>query len=996
MSTRGVIGTKGLHLNGNELLYPPGSLTQADNCAIWSSDLLQPRRGQTQAVSVDGGLGVNSRGKAMWQWGDVLFVNYVDSSVYGLSSFDATGTFSAVGAYAPPAPTILRMKFAELAKSAYWTTSTGLYTISGYGGTVRAAGVKAPKDFAFINTAGSGTRLASNPNASGTFLATNTQVAGRAVLGYKDANNVIHLSKPSGRAVIINPADVTVAAGSLSRAGTTVVATLSAAHDFQIGDVFALSPGEANYPTGNKTVTAITSTSITYSEAGAAGVSGVQQTISSGTKTIQWVAMIPSGLSTSYFVQIYRTDESATSAVDPGDECFLAYERYLTATDISNGYVTVQDTTPSARLGGPLATNANTADGINLGSNERPPLCRDLCVWDGKLWGAATTDSHRLSVRLLGTGTPNGLQSGDVVILDSRAYVAGTDFTLTTEFAPSRNVMRTAQSLVYNFNNTAANSAKVLRCLMADVEDETWGKVLLEEDGVGGSAMYAATDRQSAFAEALPLAIAVTEASTTRTTNVVTVTTATSHGFTTNQVIMLATSSADANFAAGTKTVASTPSGTTFTYAETGSNATMGGTYFVCATTFKSDNNQKPLRFSKQGQPECWPLPFFPGGLPDGADVLRIKPTPDGGELFIFLNHGDIYALSGQYPYSIRRVTGSATLMAADSLVEHANALYGLTSQGVASIRSGGVMQVGQQIEETIRQELAEMALSSIDLGQIFAVSYESDRQYQLWIPTDSTPDHAYVYSSALGTWTRLDSISRTGGVVVVGALAATLSGLSSGAADVLLMSDGASVSMVGERKYFGSTFWLSMADFQYIITGCSATASTTITTASGLVSNLAAGDAIKFGANYYRIVSTVPGVSITVDRALTIAAATGFAGKFFTTTFKFALDSAGLPGIEKVFREIQLHFSEKLFSTLTVTFANEKGSTTKTVTVTDPNFAFKSPTLTPTTTRIEVPNDLRRSAMLFVTVSLAEAFSYFNLMGYSATSEASTERTGR
>lgn len=72
----------------------------------------------------------------------------------------------------------------------------------------------------------------------------------------------------------------TAAIGGMVRAGTTVTVTTSTAHNLIAGDTFVLSPGEANFAAGTKTVVAApTTTTLTYTEAGAATASTVAQTL---------------------------------------------------------------------------------------------------------------------------------------------------------------------------------------------------------------------------------------------------------------------------------------------------------------------------------------------------------------------------------------------------------------------------------------------------------------------------------------------------------------------------------------------------------------------------------------------------------------------------------------------------------------------------------------------------------------------------------------------
>lgn len=995
MGTKGALGVSGLKTSGNELTYQPGSLTQADNVVFPSKGVAISRRGEYPSTYIDNDSNdANSnRPREIWQWGHHLFISMKSAAnAYTLAlweAFDSSPSYHSLGTQTPPEPNVMRMKFAELSKSAYWTTSTGLHTIDTPAGSARSAGIPAPLAFLQDRAAGAGpltTGLNGNPNATGSWLPKNTAVAARVVIGLKDANEVVRLSKPNGRAVVVNPNDVLVPTGSLVITSNVVTATVTS-HNFSVGDYLNLSDSDGGvYTTTNNLVTAITATTIVWAQTHANHASGVDITLTSGKKSVTWNCLLPAGLTAGrHFVQLYRTDPSSGDTIDPGDECFLCFERYITATDISNHYVIIQDSGPSQPPGGPLAINENTGDGIAAGSNERPPLCRDICVWDGRIWGAHTTDSHRLPMRLLGIGSPNGLQANDVVCLNSEAVVLTSVITV---FGPTANVLVTLNVLAFAYSVATSYTGSFFRVLMSGGDDGTFGEFMLEENGVGGSALYAATNRTTAFADKLATAISVTAGSTSRLTGVVTVTTGSAHGFVSGDSIMLARNRVhdDANFPKGIKTPITVTGATTFTYAEAGADITMdaAATFYVYALTFKSDNGKQPLRFSKRFEPEAWPLVNFPGGLPDGADVLRIRPTTDASELLVLINSGDTYAISGQYPYYVRRVTGSASLVAADSLVEHANQLYGLTTQGVCTLGGYGISLFNRDVEDDFRALLANIQTSPNVAQYVFGVSYESDHQYQLWIPTDWADAYAkkaYLYHSTGDGWANFAG-NRSCGLVFKGW-------------DQLILGEATSNRLLFERKVLGSAFYTSFAD---------GTTTLTVDGDQPSVSNIAVlssagvtvGDVVFIDGTYYRVTFVSAGhvaidgdVSVVDTQPLTAYAS-------IPVAMSFSMEATGIPGVEKHFREIQLHFGTRHFETLTVSFSNEHTASLSTVTVSPGDFVFANPITHLSTLRVSVPTAMHRSALLKVKISTSEALSYFTLLGYSATSEPVSERTGK
>lgn len=1020
MSTKGAIGIQGLKTSGNELAFPTGTVTRADNCMMPSPGVIQPSRGsKSVAKSIDNqDADPNSvRAAELYQWGEHLFVNYIKSSAYFLAlweSWNGGGTYHDLGAMTPPELATLRMKFAQLAQSAYFTTDAGLYGLDKPGNAALPAGMQRPKGMVFIDSISNSSRLIGNPNASGSWLSTNNAVAYRAVEGRKDSNGVVKLSEPTGRLVIDNPADLAMAAGTVVLSGGTVTVTLGAGqtHSFRAGDIvnLTLTGGDVgNFTATNRTFLTVTPSGFTYADPKSNYTNVASVVFTSGFKSVQIVVGLTDDAQAGWFVQLYRTDESSGADIDPGDECFECYERIISSTDISNGYVIITDSTPSSFLGEPLPTNATTGDGPDAGANNKPPLLRDICTWDGRMFGIQVYDRHRLVFRVLGCGAPSGLQNNDVVCINTRVFILGDstvsprDLELTTWKLPSQNIVSTCSFMGQYFAGQCPG------CSARFEYDGTspTGEILVDEVGLGGGGfvdnssgaidgIYAATTRTSAFADALATAKAVTAASTSRTSNVVTMH-AVGHGFAQGQKVMLAFRAAagapDANFHPGFKTVASVVDADNFTYAESGSNATMSHTYYVYALTFKSDAGIESVRFSKDGEPDAWPVAFVLGGLPDGASPLRIKPASSTNALIVFLKNGETFRVSGAYPYFVKRITGTAPLVAADSLQEHADTLYGLTTQGVATINESGVGVVGRDIEDDMRALIANINAGTARACDVFAVSYESDRQYQLWVP-DGSSEHnsqrAYVYDSMDGQW----------GGSPVGRM---LCGLVFRGLDQLVLGEQDNGHLLLERKTFGGTLYQSFAEEQaaFTVNGSYSNTGGKLNVYEASAQGVSAGDALLVDGGYYRVTgvgsfSNADNSYITVAGSPTVNdvdAMTVWLHR--TVTLDFAMEAAGLPGVEKVFRELQLHFGHQLFTQLTVNFSNENDSTPVPVVI-NANTPLTVPITYPTTVRVDVPEALQRSALLKVSITLAEALSYFRLLGYSATSEASSEKTGR
>jgi hypothetical protein len=1005
MSSTGVTPPGGINTGVNPLSPDArGAMRQADNCVIPSRDKMEPARGANLSTYA-----TSSAPTTVGEfYSDTLFVQHGTKL-----SRDTGSAFVEVGTHSPPSG--CSMKFVggqgkEINGGLYFTTSAGVYSIDSTTATPKLSGIQRPGDF-FYADADSGlyTRLAGNPNVG--WLPKDTAVAARAVMGRKDVNNNIKLSAPSGRLVLVNPADVISAIGGLSRAGTTVTATVPA-HSFRVGDVFALSPGEANFAAANYTITAVTATTIVYTNAGAAVVSTAQETLSSGSKNLQWAIDIPSEAVAGDFVQVYRTFDVSGTATDPGDECFLSYERVLTATDIGNTYVSITDTTPSSFLGDPLYTNASSGDGEQA-ANDRPPLAKDVCLFDGRAFYVQCTGPHRLNLRLLGTGSGvSGLQSGDAVAINTRVMVAGTNFTVATEFSASLNIQRTIASFVFNTTRFGLG----WKTYATHDGDNGTGGVLAEQysfastfaDGASGAinALYAGTSRPSAFADAMPTVFTVTAgASTHRTTNVVTVTTGSAHGFTTGDVVMLAYRNdtvPDANFAVGLKTVASTPSGTTFTYAETGSNANLAGTYYVYATTFKSIADTLPLMFSKPGLPDAVPLLNFIQDIPKGQTVLRAAPLRE--MLFVFLTNGDIWTVAGSYPYRVEKFDGTATLIAEASLVEHNNRLHCLTTQGICAVSNGGVEILDDAVKPDL-QPLIAAEIAAGTLGSLRACSYESEHQYRLYLSTTSG-FYCYIYNSLHRRWTR-QTRARAWGVVRK-------------STNKLYEGDSALGRYWLERKAFTR---FDNADFMGSFDAGSYSNSTTVTgMASTCAGQVAVGDLLLVvpaesspvvAWTVTIVTGSVGNLTVTATRATNIDTFGSELGDYvnnlgplnvycyrpITSTLVWLHDNAGSPQNEKQFRDLVLHFSRHSVSSSTATFSAIDGSTAGTGTIAPAAptaYALGTTPTLPISRRCNVDDVsayVTNTPQLAPGMTVAECFAVWTLLGYTMELEQGSER---
>ena len=178
-------------------------------------------------------------------------------------------------------------------------------------------------------------------------------------------------------------------------------------------------------------------------------------------QNVTLVATIPAGVTTSYFIQVYRTPGTATSSTIPGNNFQLAIVYIPTSTDISNKYVTIIDAIPDSLLGAYLYT----ADGQpNNYINSAPPLCQDICTFNGMTFYINWQTIQQLNITLDATGATLGIQNGDTITLTDTN--SSTSYTYTGAAANNAAARQfkvvTGGTIAANIDATGRNIAAMI------------------------------------------------------------------------------------------------------------------------------------------------------------------------------------------------------------------------------------------------------------------------------------------------------------------------------------------------------------------------------------------------------------------------------------------------------------------------------------------------------------------------------------------------------
>ena len=218
-----------------------------------------------------------------------------------------------------------------------------------------------------------------------------------------------------------------------------------------------------------------------------------------GTKNVKLTFTVPSGIDTSWFYQIYRSEtfQPATAKVD--DELYLVYE----GNYVSGATVTVIDATPDTLVGSTLYTSPSQ-QGIE-NANNPPPFARDICLFNNMTLYANTQNKQRMLVTYLG-----GMALDSTVTVAGTTYtakatenIASRQFALATTGTPAENIEDTALSLVRVINQYTGNTA-VYAYYLSGYEDLP-GKMSFEERIQGGAAFYMTSSAGSSFNPVVPV-----------------------------------------------------------------------------------------------------------------------------------------------------------------------------------------------------------------------------------------------------------------------------------------------------------------------------------------------------------------------------------------------------------------------------------------------------------------------------------------------------------
>lgn len=221
---------------------------------------------------------------------------------------------------------------------------------------------------------------------------------------------------------------------------------------------------------------------------------------------------IPAGVTTNYFYRIYRTPQTDSLSIPPGDTFQLVYQAQPTAGEIVALLATVTDVTPDSLMGQLLYTSPG-AEG-EFQTNDVPPLTNDICTFQGMTFYANCSTIQQFYITLISVGAPNGIQVNDTIsLVGTSTYTytgkaannyAAEQFKVDATGTVAQNIDATARNLVGAINRDPANNE--FYAYYVSGFNQLPGQILIKARNLSHAAFTSISSRGGAFSPVIPAA----------------------------------------------------------------------------------------------------------------------------------------------------------------------------------------------------------------------------------------------------------------------------------------------------------------------------------------------------------------------------------------------------------------------------------------------------------------------------------------------------------
>ncbi len=685
---------------------------------------------------------------------------------------------------------------------------------------------------------------------------------------------------------------------------------------------------------------------------------------------------IPSGITTSHFLQIYRSNQSGGDDIEPDDELGLVYENNPTAPEIAAGVLILNADRTTDDLRGEILYTSPSLETI-FQANERPPQADDIEDFQSCTIYANIVSKHRKIFTILACGGTAGINFSDTLTIAGTTYTAyGTeDSGVNKRYSLHADFTTTGDTT--NTNATLTNVASTVGCEIGRA--------------ITGTNIPASTTIVSFTANTIVMSANATGSTAGVTFTISTGGTPAQNIFDTAESLVRIINRNATNTTVYAYYI-SNPSelpgqilieerglgGASFAFTVSARGVAFNPVLPTSGVTVSSSNDdfQDAIMISKPGQAEAVPLINIRRVGSANNPVRRVRKLRN--TLFIFKEREGIYRMTGTDPsnFEVELFDSSAKLIAPDSVDVVNNEIWCLCDQGVTVVTETGVSVVTRPIEDLVT-DIFGPALTQVQYYS-WGIGYETDRKYILnTVQTNSetSTSQAFVFNVFTRAWTRWP-VSFSAGIV-------------NPVDDKLYLADAASEWTLKERK---TRDYTDQIDYGTTFTLSSSTGTTVVLTST---TGITAGDLLYESSSVFSVITEVqPGVLTVADSDISWTPGSVTVYRAFEASFEYAAMHAGNPGSSKHFQEVALLAKASRYNTATISFATDISAGFESVDIAgsqvgdwglfewgDEAWGGES---APVPMRTYVPLEKSRGSYLRVRFTMREGYGYFKMQGVS------------
>lgn len=686
-----------------------------------------------------------------------------------------------------------------------------------------------------------------------------------------------------------------------------------------------------------------------------------------GSRDVQLTILIPDGITTDHFYQVYRSFGTLNYTDEPADELQLVAQAFPTSGQIASKSLTLTDDTPYSLMRTALYTNPSQ-EGI-ANENDQPPFCLDMDVFKTCAFYANTTQRQSLIITMIGVNWPSLSYH-----LEATAHTHSNtiiDNITTANIRVGMNVSSAGVALG-SITVVSINSSSQVT-VSGNMPTTSTVSVLFEDVVTIGSDKYFASSTNDPTTNRFQVVSTGTPGSNINDTaiNFVTIINTSTTNSTVYAFYLSGTNDLPGQILLQERAIG----GSTFLV-----NSSSPASFSPALNNLSSSNDarQNRVSVSKEGQVESVPAyRFFDIGSAN-FPIQRVVALRDG--IFFFKQDG-IFRLSGETfeSFTVALLDNTVVLQVPESAVAFNNQVFCYTTQAICAITDSGVRIMSVPIETDLLELSSAQYVNFTSAS--FGVAYESARQYMFFTVSDVTDTYAtqgFIYNSLTDSWTRWP-MNRTCGVVNPGV-------------NKLFMGDAVLTgqALIERKSYTNADF----ADLQYTVSIFLVYSETKINVDDAR--GLQVGWTLTQGTRQ-TIITAINAKDISVEPIKGLVPGDAIGYQPILNALRWSPIDADNPGLLKQFSEISLFFRNAAFSQIKdIQFATNIIATGDKVPVINNSFPeawgqfqwgdapWGGQLGGQAVLRTYVPRASQRGNWLTLSLEINEAFTGFSLQGVS------------